>query len=71
MYDISGVFGIMDILFDGIGSTFIYLDNLSFGSFSLLDISIATIISSIIFTIVFAYVRSRLSNPYTLEKRKK
>lgn len=69
--DITGVEDIIFMIFSGVVDTFNTWNNLSIGGVSYLTLAFSFIIASIIFTIVFAYVRSRLGNPYTLEKRKK
>lgn len=69
--DISGVQTLIYMVFQGVFNTFRTWNNMTIGGISYLTIAFSFIITGIIFTIVFAYIRSRLSNPYTIEKRKK
>lgn len=68
--DISGVGDIIFLIIDGVSNTFNTWNNMYIAGISYLVLAFSFIIASIIFTIVFAFIRSRLSNPYTIEKRK-
>lgn len=60
---------IVTMILQGISNTFNTWNNLKIEGLSYLVIAFSFLIVSIIFTIVFAYIKSRLSNPYTIEKR--
>lgn len=68
--DISGVQDIIYLFLQGIVNTFRTWNNMIINDVSYLALAFSFIIASIIFTIVFSFIRSRLSNPYTIEKRK-
>lgn len=68
--DISGVENVIFMVLQGVVNTFRTWNNMTIGGISYLAIAFSFIITGIIFTIVFAYIRTRLSNPYTIEKRK-
>lgn len=57
------------MILQGVMNTFNTWNNIKFGGVSYLVLAFSFLIVSIIFTIVFAYIKSRLSNPYTIEKR--
>lgn len=69
--DISGVENIITMITNGVITTFLTWSSMEINGISYLTIVVSFLLASIIFTIVFAYIKSRLSNPYVLEKRKK